>query len=278
MKWMMGWMNDSLRYFERDPYYRQYHQNEITFSLVYAFTENFMLPLSHDEVVHGKHALVYKMPGDDWQRFANLRLLYLWMYTHPGTKLMFMGCEFGQTSEWNHSSSLDWHLLQYEPHQGMQHFVKAINNLYKNNPALYEKAFEGTGFEWIDNTDHTNSVMVYLRKSNTVGQEIVIAMNMTPVPRHDYRIGLPFAGEWEEVLNSDATGYYGSGVENQTINAQDIGWQNRPYSATVSLPPLGGIVLMQKAKTAAKPKASTPKEVGLEPKPKTTRTSRKKES
>jgi 1,4-alpha-glucan branching enzyme len=248
MKWMMGWMNDSLRYFERDPYYRQYHQNEITFSLVYAFTENFMLPLSHDEVVHGKKSLIYKMPGDDWQRFANLRLLYLWMYTHPGTKLLFMGSEFAQTSEWNHQQSLDWHLLQYSPHQGIKSFVQALNVAYKTSPALYEKSYEGTGFEWIDNTDHANSVLVFLRRGNDPDGELVVALNMTPVPRNNYRIGLPSSGEWIELLNSDNETFGGSNVKNEVIHSENIGWQHRTVSATITLPPLGGIILKKKAR------------------------------
>lgn len=247
MKWMMGWMNDSLRYFERDPFYRQYHQNEITFSLVYAFTENFMLPLSHDEVVHGKKSLIYKMPGDEWQRFANLRLLYLWMYTHPGTKLLFMGCEFAQTAEWNHETSLDWHLLEFGYHQGIQRFVKSLNKLYTTTPALFEKQFDGTGFEWIDNSDHSNSVMIYLRKSHSLDDSMVIALNLTPVPRQHYRIGLPSPGEWIEVLNSDDHHFGGSGCCNGSIKSDEIAWQHRAQSAEITLPPLGGVVLKRKS-------------------------------
>ena len=243
MKWMMGWMNDSLRYFELDPFYRRYHQNEITFSLIYAFTENFMLPLSHDEVVHGKKALVSKMPGDEWQRFANLRLLYLWMYTHPGAKLLFMGCEFGQTSEWNYQQSLDWHLLQYAPHQGMKKLVSDLNLLYKSTPALYEKNFDGTGFEWIDSSDADNSVLVFMRKGNDPKDNVVVVMNMTPVPRNNYRIGLPEAGHYAELLNSDSQAYWGSGMHNGTIKSESISWQGKANSAEIALPPLGGIVL-----------------------------------
>lgn len=243
MKWMMGWMNDSLKYFEKDPYYRQYHQNELTFSLVYAFTENFMLPLSHDEVVHGKKSLVYKMPGDEWQRFANLRLLYLWMFTHPGAKLMFMGDEFAQTSEWSHEQSLDWHLLQHHFHNGMKNFVKALNHMYRNHPALYEQSFTGTGFEWIDASDHQNSVIVFRRKGMREEDSVIIAMNMTPVPRVNYRIGLPQPGAWTELLNSDGEKFGGSGTNQKQINFENIPWQHRDYSAEVNLPPLGGIVL-----------------------------------
>ncbi len=246
MKWMMGWMNDALRYFERDPYYRQYHQSEITFSLMYAFTENFMLPLSHDEVVHGKKSLIYKMPGDEWQRFANLRLLYLWMFTHPGTKLLFMGCEFAQTAEWNHEKSLDWHLLDFGFHKGIQHFVRSLNKLYTNTPALFEKGFDATSFEWIDNTDHTNSVLIFARKGNDENDQVVIAMNMTPVPRNNYRIGLPLAGEWIEILNSDDQAFGGSGCLNSLIHSNEIAWQHRSQSAEINLPPLGGLVLKKK--------------------------------
>ena len=244
MKWMMGWMNDSLRYFERDPYYRQFHQNELTFSLVYAFTENFMLPLSHDEVVHGKKSMIYKMPGDDWQRFANLRLLYTWMFTHPGTKLLFQGCEFAQTSEWNHEKSLDWHLLDFAPHKGIQHIIRKLNELYKTYPALHAKNFEGTGFEWIDNSDHANSVIIYCRKGNQPNERMVIAMNLTPVPRQDYRIGLPHNGDWKEVLNSDDLAFGGTGQFSANINAEELPWQSQPYSALVNLPPLGAIVIV----------------------------------
>ena len=243
MKWMMGWMNDSLSYFKRDPYYRQYHQNELTFSLVYAFTENFMLPLSHDEVVHGKHSLIYKMPGDDWQRFANLRLLYLWMFTHPGTKLLFQGCEFAQTAEWSHEQSLDWHLLEFAPHKGIQRLVQSLNGLYKNNPALYEKNFDGTGFEWIDNTDHANSVIVFMRKGNDPTERVIIAMNMTPVPRNNYRIGLPQSKAWKEILNTDNIEFGGTNASNGHIAVEKTPWQNQPYSAEINLPPLGGVVI-----------------------------------
>jgi len=243
MKWMMGWMNDSLRYFERDPYYRQFHQNEITFSLIYAFTENFMLPFSHDEVVHGKQSLVYKMPGDDWQRFANLRLLYLWMFTHPGTKLLFQGCEFAQTAEWNHEQSLDWHLLQFAPHNGMQRFVKGLNHMYRSENALFEKQFEATGFEWIDASDHGNSILIYMRKGNIESENLVIALNLTPIPHTEYRIGLPSSGEWNEVINSDDISFYGSGVLNGVVSAEAIPWQGKQFSATINLPPLGGTVL-----------------------------------
>jgi 1,4-alpha-glucan branching enzyme len=242
MKWMMGWMNDTLKYFARDTFYRKWHQNELTFSLVYAFTENFMLPLSHDEVVHGKKSLVYKMPGDDWQRFANLRLLYLWMYTHPGTKLLFMGCEFAQTAEWNHEQSLDWHLLEYGPHQGIWRLTQSLNRMYRGETALYEKNFDGTGFDWIDANDHENSIVVYQRKGNASGDRIVIALNLTPVPRENYRIGLPLDAKWTEVLNTDAMAFGGVNMLNTEVAVEAIPWQGQSQSASVSLPPLGGCV------------------------------------
>jgi 1,4-alpha-glucan branching enzyme len=243
MKWMMGWMNDSLRYFERDPFYRQYHQNELTFSLVYAFTENFMLPLSHDEVVHGKKSLVYKMPGDDWQRFANLRLLYLWMFTHPGTKLMFQGCEFAQTAEWNYQQSLDWHLLEHAPHFTMAELVRSLNVLYRSETALHEGNFDGVGFEWIDNSDHHNSVISFIRKGAEPNDRLVVVLNLTPVPRQHYRIGLPLEGDWSELLNTDNEKIGGSGEGNPEIQVERMAWQNQPFSASFTLPPLGGFIL-----------------------------------
>lgn len=244
MKWMMGWMNDSLRYFERDTYYRKYHQNELTFSLVYAFTENFMLPLSHDEVVHGKKSLVYKMPGDEWQRMANLRLLYLWMFTHPGTKLLFQGCEFAQTAEWNHQQSIDWHLLEYAPHAGIQEFVKQLNFLYREQACLHSKNFEGTGFEWLDNSDHENSVIVFMRKGNAERERIAIVLNLTPVPRENYRIGVPMSGRWQCILNSDAVIFGGSGAGQLAAQSEALPWQNQQQSLLLSLPPLGGLVFV----------------------------------
>ncbi len=242
-KWMMGWMNDTLKYFERNPMYRKHHQEQLTFSTVYAFTENFMLPLSHDEVVYGKHSLVGKMPGDEWQRFANLRLLFAYMFTHPGTNLLFMGGEFGQTSEWDFSKSLEWWLLDHAPHKGMQQFVKALNTLYKGEGALYEKQFSSEGFEWIDTSDRENSILVYARKGNVYEEQLVVVLNLTPVVRNDYRIGLPLAGEWKEVLNSDDTMYWGSGNKNTVIHTQPVGWQGKEQSTTLTLPPLGAIIL-----------------------------------
>ncbi|RCR70487.1 1,4-alpha-glucan branching protein GlgB [Larkinella punicea] len=244
MKWMMGWMNDTLRYFQRDSYYRRWHQDELTFSTVYAFSENFMLPFSHDEVVYGKKALISKMPGDEWQRFANLRLLFTYMFTHPGTKLLFMGCEFGQTSEWKFDGSLDWHLLDYAPHQGMKECMKALNRLYRSEPALYEQSFVAEGFEWIDTTDRENSMIVYARKGTRTKEQVVIVLNMTPIPRTDYRIGVPAAGTWAELFNSDDRAFFGSGLLNsQPLVSEPQEWQGRQASIVLTVPPLGAVVL-----------------------------------
>ncbi|RRB00817.1 1,4-alpha-glucan branching protein GlgB [Larkinella rosea] len=244
MKWMMGWMNDTLRYFQRDSYYRRWHQDELTFSTVYAFSENFMLPFSHDEVVYGKKALISKMPGDEWQRFANLRLLFTYMFTHPGTKLLFMGCEFGQTSEWKFDGSLDWHLLDYAPHQGMKECMKALNRLYRNEPALYEQSFVAEGFEWIDTMDRENSIIVYARKGTRTKEQIVIALNMTPIPRTDYRIGVPVPGTWVELFNSDNSAFFGSGLVNPNpLVSEPQEWHGRSASIELTIPPLGAVVL-----------------------------------
>ncbi len=244
MKWMMGWMNDSLVYFKRDPIVRKYHQDNLTFSTTYGFTENFMLPLSHDEVVYGKKSLVGKMPGDEWQRFANLRLLFAYMFTHSGAKLLFMGGEFGQTAEWKFDGSLDWHLLNYPPHQGMKECVKALNRLYRSEPALYERNFTSDGFEWISMDDRENSIVTYARYGNDPKDVVIVALNMTPVPRRNYRVGLPQAGTWVEIFNSDHIHYYGSGVTNPNpLESQPEPWQYRPQSAEISLPPLGVTVL-----------------------------------
>ncbi|MBX7181845.1 MAG: 1,4-alpha-glucan branching protein GlgB [Bacteroidia bacterium] len=244
MKWMMGWMNDSLSYFQRDPYYRQFHQNEITQSLTYAFSENFMLPLSHDEVVHGKKAIVSKMPGDEWQRFANTRLLYLWMFSHPGTKLLFMGNEFGQTSEWNYHLSLDWHLLQYPFHSGLSKFIAELNKLYTSNPALYDLAFSNQGFEWIDFNDHGNSVISYTRKGKQADQNLVVILNLTPIPRNNYRIGLPDSQKRTIILNTDSGEFGGSDYNLAQPKVEEIAMHGRRYSVELTLPPLGGLVLV----------------------------------
>ncbi|MGX5816790.1 1,4-alpha-glucan branching protein GlgB [Chitinophaga lutea] len=242
MKWMMGWMNDTLDYFHRDPYFRKWYQNQITFSIMYAFSENFMLPLSHDEVVHGKSPLLYKMPGDDWQKFANLRLLYSYMFTHPGTKLLFMGGEFGDTREWDYKTELSWHLLQHRPHAGLLQFVKAVNKLYTQETALYSQQFSGDTFEWIHLADVDNSVMVYARKGPK-GEKLLVALNMTPIAREDYPIGIPWDGEFVEVLNSDAPEYYGSGVVNKGVIRPVPGRFGKPWDIILRLPPLGATIL-----------------------------------
>jgi 1,4-alpha-glucan branching enzyme len=211
MKWMMGWMHDTLDFFSKESVYRKYHQNQITFSIYYAFTENFMLPLSHDEVVYGKKPIIYKMPGDHWQQFANLRALYAYMYAHPGTKLLFMGCEFGQTSEWNHERSLDWHLMDYKPHQGISNLMRTLNTLYKEEAALYEYNFEESGFEWIDIHDSENSVISWMRKGKSDKDTLIAIANFTPVPRENYRIGVPKKGTYTLLLNTDDEIYGGAG-------------------------------------------------------------------
>lgn len=243
MKWMMGWMHDTLQYFKRETIYRKYHQNDLTFSMTYAFSENFMLPLSHDEVVYGKHSILGRMTGDEWQRFANLRLLYGYMFTHPGAKLLFMGCEFGQSAEWKFDGSLDWHLLQFGYHDGIKKTITALNTLYKSHPALYEKQFSPDGFEWISYSDHQNAVLSYIRKSDNRKQDIIVVCNFTPVVRTRYRIGLPAKGKLTEIFNSDHTDFGGSGVSNgKAVKIEKEPWNGREFSAEVTLPPLGVVV------------------------------------
>jgi 1,4-alpha-glucan branching enzyme len=240
MKWMMGWMHDTLQYFKKEPIYRRFHQNDLTFSMTYAFTENFMLPLSHDEVVYGKKSILGRMPGDEWQKFANLRLLYGYMFTHPGTNLLFMGAEFGQSSEWNFEGSLDWHLLQYGYHDGIKKCITDLNALYKNNPALYEKQFHVDGFEWINYSDAENAVLSYIRKGLNPKDDLIIVANFTPVVRENYRIGLPSKGKLTQIFNSDSTEYGGSGVVmTKPIKIDKTPWNYREYSAELVLPPLG---------------------------------------
>ncbi len=240
MKWMMGWMHDTLKYFQKESIYRKYHQNDLTFSMTYAFSENFMLPLSHDEVVYGKKSIQCKMSGDEWQRFANLRLLYGYMFTHPGSKLLFMGSEFGQSREWNFEGSLDWHLLEFGYHSGVKKCITDLNALYKNNPALYEKQFSQEGFEWINYSDHQNSVLAYIRKGNNEKKNIIVVCNMTPVVHQNYRIGLPTKGKLTQIFNSDAAEYGGSGVTNlKSIKIDKEKWNGREFSAEIVLPPLG---------------------------------------
>ncbi|WP_179349025.1 1,4-alpha-glucan branching protein GlgB [Winogradskyella pacifica] len=240
MKWMMGWMHDTLQYFSKESVYRKYHQNDLSFSMTYAFTENFMLPLSHDEVVYGKSSMLGKMPGDEWQRFANLRLLYSYMFTHPGTNLLFQGAEFGQSSEWNFKTSLDWHLLQYEPHKGVQQLIKDLNTLYAKEPALYQKQFDVEGFEWIDHGDAENSVFTYIRKGNEEKDDVIIACNMTPVPKENYKIGVPRKGKLKEIFNSDLKKYFGTGQYKNKINKTKAdAWHFRDDSVDIDIPPLG---------------------------------------
>lgn len=245
MKWMMGWMHDTLEYFKKDPLYRKFHQNDLTFSATYAFTENFMLPFSHDEVVYGKQSLLYRMPGDEWQRFANLRLLFGYMYTHPGANLIFMGGEFGQSSEWNFQNSLDWHLLEYDFHQGIQRLVRDLNSLYRDSPALYEKQFSPEGFQWIDYGDHENSVLTYIRKGHDSNKDLYIALNFTPNPKNKYRMGVPVTGSLKEILNSDSKEYGGSGLENGVLKTTDTPWHGYQSSVEISIPPLGMVVFTQ---------------------------------
>jgi 1,4-alpha-glucan branching enzyme len=243
-KWNMGWMHDMLGYFGHDPVHRPFHQNQITFGLLYAFNENFVLVLSHDEVVHGKRSLLDKMPGDDWQRFANLRALYGFMYGHPGKKMLFMGGEFGQWSEWNHDRSLEWHLCQFERHGGLQQFVRDLNLLYRREPALYEVDHEWPGFQWIDFCDAIHSVIVFLRKAKDPSDQILCVCNFTPVPRHDYRIGVPSEGYYHELLNSDAWAYGGSNMGNYGgLHTNPIPSHGMPHSLALTLPPLSVMFL-----------------------------------
>ncbi len=242
-KWDMGWMHDTLRYLEHEPIHRRFHHNELTFRMLYAFTENYVLPLSHDEVVHGKRALLSKMPGDDWQKFANMRLLYGYMYTQPGKKLLFMGGEFGQWDEWDSNSSLDWHLLQWPPHQGLQRFVRDLNTIYRGQPALHQRDSDPAGFEWIDANDSDNSVLTFIRRGREPHEQVIVALNFTPVPRYDYRIGVSQGGRWDEICNSDAPLYSGSGIGNLGgVDASGGGWHGRPYLLNATLPPLGMVM------------------------------------
>jgi len=243
MKWNMGWMNDTLVYIAHDPIHRKYHQNMLTFSMLYAFTENFLLPLSHDEVVHGKKSLLNKMPGDEWQRFANLRLLYSYLFTHPGKKLLFMGSEFGQGSEWNSEQSLDWYVLDYPYHQGVQKLVRDLNRLYRLYRALHAREFEWSGFEWLDCNDAENSVLSYVRRHDN--EHVVVVLNFTPAPRTGYRIGIPDSVTYREIFNSDSIHYGGSNMGNGSaaLEPEPLGWANRDHSLCIDLPPLGAVVL-----------------------------------
>jgi len=242
MKWNMGWMHDTLNYFSHNPVHRHYHHDQLTFGLLYLFSENFILPFSHDEVVHGKGSMLNKMPGDEWQRFANLRLLYTYLFTYPGKKLLFMGCEFGQGIEWDHDKSLEWHLLQYPLHDGIKKLTSDLNQLYKQQKPLHRYDFDPCGFEWIDCNDTDQSVLSYLRKSDD--ESIIVILNFTPVIRDDYRIGTPEAGQYEIIFNSDSSYYAGSNAGSHSIiDSENRPWMNRPASLTLHLPPLAGMVL-----------------------------------
>ena len=244
LKWNMGWMNDMLRYMRNDPVHRKYHHDELTFSLIYAFHENFLLPLSHDEVVHGKGALVDQMPGDPWQKIANLRLLYAYMWCHPGKKLLFMGNEFAQWREWDFDTSLHWHLLEQPGHAGLRACVADLNRLVVREKALHELDFDGAGFEWIDCHDWPNSILAFVRRGRSPQDQVLVCCNFTPVPRHGYRVGVPVTGEWDEIFNSDSAWYGGSNVGNAgSLTAQGIPHHGHAQSLALSLPPLATIVL-----------------------------------
>jgi 1,4-alpha-glucan branching enzyme len=244
LKWDMGWMHDTLDYFQHDPIFRQYHHNALTFRMLYSFHENFVLPLSHDEVVHGKGSLLNKMPGDDWQKFANLRLLFAYMFAQPGKKLLFMGAEFGQYREWSHDRSLDWHLLESPLHRGLEAWIEQLNRAYRSEGALHWFDNDPQGFEWVDCNDAPASVISLLRKGKTADDAVLIACNFTPVPRVGYKVGVPSAGYWKEILNSDAREYGGGGIGNMGgAEALAESVHGRPYSLRLTLPPLGALFL-----------------------------------
>ena len=244
MKWMMGWMHDTLDYFKFDPLHRMHHQDKFTFSMMYFYDENFMLPLSHDEVVHGKSPMLYKMPGDEWQKFANLRLMYAYMFTHPGGKLLFMGNEFGATSEWNYKSELQWELLQFDGHRKLKDCLRDLNHLLRNEPALYENQFSIDGFEWIDLNHRSESLMVYMRKGKNASENLLVILNATPVVRRDWKVHVQGKREWKEIFNSDATKYHGTGdVYNPDIQCRLVDKKEKWYEINVHLPPLACIVL-----------------------------------
>jgi 1,4-alpha-glucan branching enzyme len=244
LKWDMGWMHDTLKYLAHDPIHRRFHHNDLTFRSLYAFTENFCLPLSHDEVVHGKGSLLGRMPGDDWQKFANLRLLYAYMYAQPGKKLLFQGAEVAQRAEWSHESSVEWQLLAHAPHRGVQQLVRDLNRLLRAEPALHELDTDPAGIDWVDANDSDNSVLTFLRLGRGGREAILVACNFTPVPRYDYRVGVPRAGFWREVLNTDARDYGGSGLGNLGGAASaDVPHHGRPWSLGLVLPPLAVVAL-----------------------------------
>jgi 1,4-alpha-glucan branching enzyme len=244
LKWNMGWMHDTLEYFTKDPVYRRHHHHQLTFGMLYAFTENFVLPLSHDEVVHGKGSLLGKMPGDRWQQLANLRALLAWMWAHPGKKLLFMGAEMAQDREWSHDRSIDWHLLEHESHRGIETLVRTLNSLYRERPALWERDFEWTGFRWIDANDTDNNVLSFLRfPADEAGSPLACVAHLSPVPRYGYRVGLPRGGTWREVLNTDAPAFWGSDVVNGPVSADGPPHHGLEHSADLTLPPLGVVWL-----------------------------------
>jgi 1,4-alpha-glucan branching enzyme len=244
LKWNMGWMHDTLSYISQNPIHRRWHHNELTFSLLYAFHENFVLPLSHDEVVHGKNSLLTKVPGDAWQKFATLRLLYTYMFSHPGKKLLFQGLDFGMGDEWTEARSIDWHLLQYPLQSGLQRCVADLHRLYRSEPSLYQVDFDWHGFEWLESHDNENSVFGFLRRGHEPSDVVVVACNFTPVPRYDYRLGVPSGGPWREVFNTDSSLYGGGNVGNAgRVWASDEPWAGRPHSLRLTLPPLGAVVL-----------------------------------
>ena len=245
-KWNMGWMNDTLSYIERDPIHRKYHQDQLTFSMIYAFSEHFALPFSHDEVVHMKQSMLSKMPGDDWQKFANLRLLYAYMYTHPGKNLLFMGGEFGQWSEWNHDNSLDWHLLEWDKHKGLQQLVKDLNKVSKQEGSLHQIDGDWRGFEWIDVSDADNSLISYIRRGKNADDFVVVILNFTPAVHHGYQIGVPKDGEYKVVMNTDSEYYGGSNAGDSVIKAKWGEWHNQPAYINVTIPPLAALILKPK--------------------------------
>jgi 1,4-alpha-glucan branching enzyme len=251
LKWNMGWMHDVLDYMSQDPVFRCYHHNQITFGLLYAFTENFVLPFSHDEVVYGKGSMLRKMPGDEWRKFANLRLLYGFMFGHPGKKLLFMGDEFGQWSEWDHDASLEWHLLEKPPHLGLKRWVRDLNTLYRGAAMLYELDFDAAGFEWVDCTDFQRSIISFLRRGRNPDDRLLFVCNFTPMVRQNYRVGVPSGGPWKEVLNSDAVLYGGSGQGNfGVLSAAPLPMHGRSFSLNMTLPPLGMVVFRPESRSA----------------------------
>ncbi|MDX2502850.1 MAG: 1,4-alpha-glucan branching protein GlgB [Gammaproteobacteria bacterium] len=245
MKWNMGWMHDILSYMQKDPIHRHYHHDKLTFGLLYSFSENFLLPFSHDEVVHGKGSMLGKMPGDDWQQFSNLRLLYTFMFTYPGKKLLFMGCEFAQRAEWNFDRELEWHELESPYHRGVSDLVAQLNKLYAELPALHYYDFDSQGFDWVDCHDSAQSILIYQR--NGPDDSVIVVLNFTPVVRENYRIGVPYGGHYEEILNSDSSYYNGSNIGNDdSIISEEIPWMNKKHSINITLPPLAGLIIRLK--------------------------------